>query len=408
MIITIQAQLKMNSEQAEKKMLDLMYRVNEASSWLCEKAIEAKENSKTKLQKLFYYELRRKFRIPAQHACCIIRKVAGTLKKHKDKYKTPKFRKDSAFAVDERLIKYYENSVNISTLDKGKRIKNISLIMGEKQKELWKLPKGEADIILRKGKWYLYATVEVTENEEYECDNVIGIDRGINNIITTSDEVSISGSDREVKREKLEKRKSSLQKTAEDKKKAGKRPRSIRRNLRKLSGKIRRFVKNENHCVAKELVATAKGTERGIVLEDLKNIRKSTKKAKHGVGKTVTKAVTKGFRKKVNRWSFAELKTYITYKARIAGVKVIEVPPKDTSITCSDCSYVDKRNRTSQADFECKKCKMYMNADVNASINIRNRGLELLHGLCQNAHSFGRQCRNMLLVQEQAPTIAIA
>ena len=53
----------------------------------------------------------------------------------------------------------------------------------------------------------------------------------------------------------------------------------------------------------------------------------------------------------------------------------LEVDPKHTSQTCSSCSYVDPQSRKSQARFECIACGMTMNADVNAAVNILNRGL---------------------------------
>jgi IS605 OrfB family transposase len=48
---------------------------------------------------------------------------------------------------------------------------------------------------------------------------------------------------------------------------------SAKRLLRKRSGRERRFARDVNHCISKALVNTAKGTQRGIALEDLTNIR---------------------------------------------------------------------------------------------------------------------------------------
>jgi putative transposase len=45
---------------------------------------------------------------------------------------------------------------------------------------------------------------------------------------------------------------------------------SAKRKLRKLSGKERRFFKKDvNHVISKNIVEKAKGTTRGIGLEDL-------------------------------------------------------------------------------------------------------------------------------------------
>ena len=53
----------------------------------------------------------------------------------------------------------------------------------------------------------------------------------------------------------------------------GKRPRSIRRRLAKDRAKESRYKKDLNHCESKKYVELAKGTGRGIAIEDLKGIR---------------------------------------------------------------------------------------------------------------------------------------
>lgn len=69
----------------------------------------------------------------------------------------------------------------------------------------------------------------------------------------------------------------------------------------------------------------------------------------------------------------------LAYKTKLAdGVGMILVNPAYTSQTCSQCGYVAKENRESQAVFICKKCSYKANADVNAAKNIRKRGLDTL------------------------------
>lgn len=62
-------------------------------------------------------------------------------------------------------------------------------------------------------------------------------------------------------------------------------------------------------------------------------------------------------------------------KAQVTGTTIIEVDPKFTSQTCSECGHTDKANRLSQAIFRCKVCSNELNADHNAAINILNKGL---------------------------------
>ncbi|MEU6267711.1 RNA-guided endonuclease InsQ/TnpB family protein [Saccharopolyspora shandongensis] len=50
--------------------------------------------------------------------------------------------------------------------------------------------------------------------------------------------------------------------------------------------------------------------------------------------------------------------------------RVHDVPAPYTSLRCSDCGWIDKNSRKSQAEFVCSSCGFTCNADLNASINI--------------------------------------
>lgn len=77
----------------------------------------------------------------------------------------------------------------------------------------------------------------------------------------------------------------------------------------------------------------------------------------------------------MHSWSFAQLRQFLNYKARLAGVPVIIVDPRNTSRRCSVCGYIDKRNRKNQAEFVCRSCGFMDNADFNASKNLSFLGL---------------------------------
>jgi putative transposase len=72
-------------------------------------------------------------------------------------------------------------------------------------------------------------------------------------------------------------------------------------------------------------------------------------------------------------WAFFQLRTFVAYKARAAGVRVVYVDPRNTSRTCSACGYCDKRNRPDQAHFRCLQCSYTATADYNAALNIAAR-----------------------------------
>ncbi|MDD3710785.1 MAG: transposase, partial [Methanothrix sp.] len=124
--------------------------------------------------------------------------------------------------------------------------------------------------------------------------------------------------------------------------------RSAKRKLQKLSGRERRFQKDVNHQIANWIVSKPYDI---IALEDLTNIRNGNKN------------------KKLGKWSFAELRSFVEYKAMAIGKNVITIDPRYTSQTCSRCGYQHKNNRIGRI-FKCKSCGFQIDADLNASRNI--------------------------------------
>jgi transposase len=73
------------------------------------------------------------------------------------------------------------------------------------------------------------------------------------------------------------------------------------------------------------------------------------------------------------KWAFGQLRALVEYKARLAGVPVLMVDPRNTSRRCSVCGCVENCNRVSQSEFRCRSCGHEENADLNAAKNIRWR-----------------------------------
>ena len=108
------------------------------------------------------------------------------------------------------------------------------------------------------------------------------------------------------------------------------------------------------------MVAAAEGTKRALALEDLKGIHSRT-------------TVRRGQRGRHGKWAFGQLSAFIEYKAKLAGVPMLLVDPRDTSKRCSVCGHVERANRRTQACFRCRACGYELNADLNAAENIRWR-----------------------------------
>ena len=85
-----------------------------------------------------------------------------------------------------------------------------------------------------------------------------------------------------------------------------------------------------------------------------------------------------GLNRSILRQGWGDFKTKLDYKAAKAGIRHVEIHPGGTSQTCNQCGERDPRSRVSQSEFQCTSCSYSANADMNAAINIGDRGLYYL------------------------------
>ena len=100
-----------------------------------------------------------------------------------------------------------------------------------------------------------------------------------------------------------------------------------------------------------------------IVIEDLKtkNLLKN-----HHLAKSIAN----------NSWYlFREM---LEYKCKWYGKQLIVVKPNYTSQICSNCGYHSGKKPLEIREWTCPKCNKHHDRDINASINILNRGLKEL------------------------------
>jgi IS605 OrfB family transposase len=210
--------------------------------------------------------------------------------------------------------------------------------------------KGEADLVYRKGKYYLLQTVDIPDTDAADVEEFIGCDFGQSDICTLSDGTNFNSSQLKKVRKKYTTVRASVQ---------AKGTKGAKRLLKRLSGRERRFVSINNHTIAKRIVEKAKKQNKGIAIEDLSNIRRSAKPK------------SKAQKTELNRWSFYQLRQYLTYKARLNGVKLFAIPPAYTSRMCSNCYRIGNRNGKR---FSCENCGNISDADHNAARNIATWG----------------------------------
>ena len=353
----IQIQLKPTAEQAGS-LEQTMRCFNEACNWLAGKAFERQLANRYALHKLYYYALREQFGLPAQMACLACAQVAGNYKR--DKSRQVSFRPLASIPYDRHLLRFWDlTTVSLTTL--AGRVK-MSMVMGTYQADQFGNVKLFAELVRRKdGKWFLMATVETDDLPPLERDDFLGVDLGVENLATDSDGDLHSGKDVEAVRVKVQTLKQSLQ-SAADLAANHRRRKRIRKKLKRIADREARFRRNTNHVLSKRIVEKAKGTLRGIALEDLKGIRQRT-------------LFRKPQRSRMGSWGFDQLRRFITYKAQQAQVLLKIVDPKHTSQMCSQCGHVERGNRSCQSRFCCKRCGLIDHADCNAARNIRARAL---------------------------------
>lgn len=336
------------SQAQHDDLLITMERFNDACNYISEVAWSNRSFGKVGLQKILYYEVREKFGLSAQMVVRAVGKVSESYKTDRSVKHT--FKPHGAVVYDQRNLTIKgADRVSILTLE-GRTL--VPIAYGEYRTLDQNRIKGQADLIYIDGIFYLMLVIDIPEEKQIENpDGTLGVDLGIVNLATTNDGIRFSGEKCESVRKRYSALKARLQSTGTW---------DAKKHLKRISRKERRFKKDTNHCISKQIVETAQGTNRAIALEDLKGIRSGS-------------TVSKSFRSVLGKWAFYELASFIQYKAQLLGVPVVFVDPKYTSQQCSVCGFISKENRKSQSEFVCQACGHTENADINAAKNIALR-----------------------------------
>lgn len=366
MKLTLKIKLIPTSDQYQA-LLETIKEANAACNLISEIAWKNRVFNQFKLHHLCYNDIRDKFKLSAQIVVRCISKVADAYKL--DRKKRRVFNELGSISYDSRVLSYHENVASIWTVNKRQKVAFVCHNTNY-------LPyiKGESDLVFKRGKFYLFQTVEVPEEDVEDVEEFIGCDFGITDIVCTSDGKKYSSQFINQYREKRMKIRGSIQskgtrgRTRECK-------RGCARLLKRLKGKERTTATIINHTISKRIVNEAKTRGVGIAIEDLTNIRSNSKRG------------NKTFKRELNSWSFSQLRSFIEYKAKRDGVLLIVVPPAYTSKTCSKCHHIGTRDNKS---FKCNHCGNDMDADINAAINI-----SLLGAAIKQPEKSGMWCANL-------------
>jgi IS605 OrfB family transposase len=342
---------------------------NREANRVAELAFHTGEKSRKALQGAAYQDLKAAG-LSAQPALHVIRKVAdayttlaanvragnlgkpGGKRRERAESKPVIFRPDAAQPYDDRCLSWQLDAQTVSIWTTAGRVKNIPFACSPGAlKVLREHRKGETDLVARDGAFYLIATCDIPEPDVFEPTGWIGVDLGITNIATTNTGYRAAGRGLNRHRTRMRQLRAKLQKKG---------TKSAKRVLKRISRKESRRAKDTNHVISKRIVTEAERTATGIGLEDLSGIRQRAR-------------LRKPQRVALHSWAFAQLGSFVAYKAKRAGVPLLNVDPAYTSQECSQCHHIDKKNRPDQATFTCRSCGVVAHADRNASRNIAHR-----------------------------------
>ena len=149
---------------------------------------------------------------------------------------------------------------------------------------------------------------------------------------------------------------------------------NLARTRRQIATLKRTQARRRNDLTHKVSHRLATGYET-VAVEDL-NVRSMTRSARGTVESPGTRVRQKaGLNRSIAGKGWGMLRTLLAYKTVRAGGTLVEVDPRNTSITCHVCHTVDAGSRENQAEFVCAGCGHVCHADVNAAANILARAV---------------------------------
>ena len=264
------------------------------------------------------------------------------------------FRYPQGFKLDERNSRVY--------------LPKIGWIPYRKSRDIMGTVK-QVTISLTAGKWFVSIQTErEVEVPVHSSQSSLGIDMGIISFATMSDGTALASLNSFRKRER---KLAAMQRKLSRKTKFSA---NWRKQKARISRQHRKIACIRNYFLHKATTTISKN-HAVVVLEELKirNMSASTSGSLDAPGHNVR--AKSGLNKAILDQGWFEFRRQLGYKLKWLGGTLMLVPPQYTSQTCSQCGYIDRASRPTQARFKCTACNFETNADHNAAINILAAGL---------------------------------
>ncbi len=287
--------IKLDVDGHEDALAATQRALNAAASWIAQVCWDEGITNTNTAHHRVYGETRERFELGAQLAVCARAKAVEAIKAVKAQHREtcPQFGPRGSVRYDARTYRLMSlDRVSLNALD-GRVV--CRMLSGPHQHEMlvnpaWKI--GGADLVWRRGVYYLHITQSREAPDLTMTDDVLGVDLGIVNLATDSDGQTFSGAQVKRVRARYHTRRQRLQKVN---------TKNAKRRLKKNAGREYRFQKDVNHCISKALVKKAAVSCKALALEDLTGIRKRV-------------TVRHEQRYERHSWAFFQLRQFLTYK----------------------------------------------------------------------------------------------
>ena len=202
--------------------------------------------------------------------------------------------------------------------------------------------------ITKKGFHWMAQISVPTEDKEFCGDGTLGVDLGILcpavGVVAADGKTQFFGNGRQNKH--LRRKYKELRRQLGKQKKIN--------AIRSINNKESRIMRDINHKLSRQIVTFAAENNCGTIhLENLSGIRRTSRL--RGKNKA-----------NLHSWTFYELSSFIAYKARELGIKVVFIKPEYTSQTCPSCG---ERNKVEGRNYHCS-CGYHAHRDRVGALNI--------------------------------------
>jgi IS605 OrfB family transposase len=227
----------------------------------------------------------------------------------------------------------------------------LPLIIPAAWRVLCALPHAVSEFVRRGKDWYLMLAIK-SEDVPTPDGPHFGLDLGVANVAVLSGPAVVKFWDGKPLRS-IRGRFLRYRQALQQKRKTG--------MVKRSKGKESRWATQMNHQASREIIDIVAAHGGVLHVEKLLGIRDRVK-------------MTRKVNRMVHSWPFAQLLSFLAYKAALAGVQVIEEDPRHTSQRCSRCGHTERKNRQAHAVFQCRVCAYTVHADLNAARNLAAKG----------------------------------